>query len=314
MQLEVTIVDCASSDGTAQRLEAAKSEQRCRWPLRVELSDRNLGFAAGMNRAIAALEESSRFVLSLNADARPQPDALARLVSSFERYGRLHRLGAVTPRLVRPSATPAPRQLDACGMRLSISWRHFDRGSDQIDSGQFARPALVFGGTGAATLFLRQALEDVSLRPGEVFDPDFFTYREDAELAFRLQERGWQTLYEPGSVFEHRRGNLPHQRGELTDVLRMHTLKNRYLLRLYHHTPLNFLITLVPSGLREIGIVLHVLLRERQSIDSFRWLMRNRSRLLARRRQLRQRRTAARWQVDRWLLRSEVPVVTDGAQ
>ena len=44
------------------------------------------------------------------------------------------------------------------------------------------------------------------------FDSDFFLYREDAELAWRLRNLGWKCLYVPQAVAYHRRHNLPERR------------------------------------------------------------------------------------------------------
>ena len=109
---------------------------------------------------------------------------------------------------MRPAAPGEPPLLDACGMRLAAAWRHLDRGSGEPDRGQLALPERVFGGTGAASLFRRAALDDVAV-DGEVFDPRFHSFREDAELCFRLRERGWEVVYEPVAVCEHRRKSSP---------------------------------------------------------------------------------------------------------
>jgi hypothetical protein len=60
---------------------------------------------------------------------------------------------------------------------------------------------------------------------GEVFDPRFHTYREDAELAFRLRERGWEVLYEPAAVAEHRRRVLPERRASLPVRANLNSLR-----------------------------------------------------------------------------------------
>src|SRR5262249_6417158 len=159
------------------------------------------------NAAIAGTD--APFVLSLNADARPEPEFVARLLARMVEPG--WRVGAVTGRLLRPPQADGSRRLDACGMRLVQTWRHLDRGSGELDRGQYARAERVFGGTGAATLLRREALFDVAVE-GDVFDPDFFTFREDAELCFRLRERGWEVLYEPAARCEHRRFNVPERR------------------------------------------------------------------------------------------------------
>ncbi|MFL6289479.1 MAG: glycosyltransferase, partial [Thermoanaerobaculia bacterium] len=207
--------------------------------------------------------------------------------------------GAVTGRLVRPDG-----RLDACGMRLTSNWRHLDRGSGEPDRGQFSRPERVFGATGAASLFRREALDDVAVE-GEVFDPRFHSFREDAELCFRLRERGWEVLYEPAAHCEHRRFNLPERRSGMPASVNCHSLKNRYLLRLYHQTAGNLVRTLVPTLARDLGALAYVLLRERSSLAAYSWLWRNRADLLRRRRIIQGRKTV---DVDRWFRVNGIPI------
>jgi GT2 family glycosyltransferase len=265
----------------------------------------NVGFAGGMNEALA--RSTAPWTLTLNADAVPRPDFLGRLLARASAHEAL-RVGAVTGRLVRP-AEPAGdaagepvRRLDACGMTLSPAWRHHDRGSGMADRGQWTRAQRVFGGTGAATLFRREALLDAAV-DGEVFDPRFHSFREDAELCFRLRERRWEVLYEPAAVCEHRRFNVPARRRSMPPEVNRHSLKNRYLLRLYHQTPGNLVWTLPFALARDLQALLWVLLAERSSLPAYGWLWAHRRELLARRRAVRRRRTAGWWEVERWFLR-----------
>jgi GT2 family glycosyltransferase len=236
-------------------------------------------------------------VLTLNADARPTPDFVTRLLERSAQPGL--RVGAVTGRLVRPSREGEPRRLDACGMRLAKAWRHFDRGSGEVDRGQYGQPERVFGATGAASLFRRAALDDAAVE-GEIFDPRFHSFREDAELCFRLRERGWEILYEPAAVAEHRRFNLPERRSAMPALVNYHSLKNRYLLRIYHQTPGNFFRTLVPTLARDLAALGWVLLREQSSLPAYGWLWLNRCPLRDRRRAIQGRRTVPARDVDRW--------------
>lgn len=301
--LEIVVVDCASRDGSA---EAARRHAPAGIPCTVVALQENLGFAGGMNRALARTD--APWALSLNADARPAPDALTRLLARAAAHPEL-KVGAVTGRLVRPpdpqDPDGGPRRLDACGMRLTRTWRHLDRGSGEPDRGQYAAPERVFGATGAASLFFRQALDDAALpgeegEAGEVFDPRFHSFREDAELCFRLRERGWEVLYEPSAVVEHRRFNLPERRSAMPAPVNYHSLKNRYLLRLYHQTAGNFLRTFLPTAWRDLLALGYVLLRERSSLPAYGWLWRHRREALARRRAIQARRRVPARQLDRW--------------
>lgn len=289
--LELVVVDCASSDGSAR---IARELTTPGVDKRVVASEENLGFSGGMNRALE--ETRADWILSLNADTVPAEDFVEQLVRRGEAEART---GAVTGRLLRP-AERGERQIDACGMLLVKSWRHLDRGSGELDRGQWQRAEEVFGATGAASLFRRAALDDVGHEDGEVFDQDFFAYREDAELAFRLQEREWRVIYEPAAICEHRRRVVPERRGQLPARINYHSLKNRYLLRAYHQTPRNFWRTLLPTLLRDLLAAGYVILRERTSLPAYLWLWRNRRRIQARRRWIQGRKSCSQERIDGW--------------
>lgn len=314
----VIVVDCASSDDSPRRVRDLVA-QRPGADLELIASARNLGFAGGMNRAIAQTTETDRWVLALNPDARPAPGALQAMVDAFTRYQPAEgpqpnwRVGSVTARLVRPSRA----LLDACGMRWTRSWRHLDRGSGEPDDGRFAAAEEVFAGTGAGTMYRRDSLLDVAFPAQgaqensgdetEVFARDFHSFREDAELGLRLQRRGWRCVYEPAATFEHRRTNTPERRRSMTAEINRHSLRNRYLLRLWHQSAGNALRT--PSALlRDLGILGFVLLRERESLPAYGWLWRNRRRILERRRELVRRQTAPSSAVDRWFAQHAFPL------
>ena len=308
--LELVIVDCASSDDS---LRVAREAETPGVPKQVVDLKRNLGFAGGMNHAFRLTR--APYVLTLNADAIARPTYVRRLLARIQQAAE--RTAAVTGRLVRPpeSADIAPARLrrdakcrlDACGMVLTRAWRHLDRGSGEVDRGQWAEPCQVFGATGAATLFAQAALSDVAVQ-GEVFDPAFHCFREDAELCFRFQERGWWVIYEPLAIAEHRRRVLPERRRQLPAAINYHSLKNRYLLRAYHQTAGNFWRNFLPATFRDLQALIYVLLIERSSLAAYAWLWRHRKTILDHRRYLQARRSEPPAAVDRWFSHHTLPL------
>ncbi len=317
--LDVVVVDCDSRD---DGVELAETLPLGDLPRTVRALGRNLGFAGGMNAALALTD--AEYVLALNADACPEPEFVQRLVDRARAYPSA---AAVTGRLLRPGRDGSEARLDACGMVLTRTWRHLDRGSGQLDEGQFSQPERVFGATGAATLYRRSALEDVAIpsntageeptedestqdEPGagdEIFDTLFHSYREDAELCFRFQERGWDVLYEPSAVAEHRRRVVPKGRAALPAAINFHSLKNRYLLRAYHQTGGNALRTAIPTVWRDLLAIGWVLLRERSSLPAYGWLWRHRREILRRRQAIQGRKTHAS-RVERWFNQRALPL------
>jgi GT2 family glycosyltransferase len=299
--LELVVVDCASGDGS---LEVARAQRPAGIPLTAVGLTENRGFAGGMNEAIG--RTGADWVLSLNADARPAPDYLDRLLELATAHPEL-RVGAVTGRLVRPPDAAGVRLLDACGMRLTPNWRHLDRGSGEIDRGQLMAPERVFGATGAASLFRCAALLDAAV-DGEVFDPRFHSFREDAELCFRLRERDWEVLYAPAALCEHRRFNLPERRSAMPAFVNYHSLKNRYLLRLYHQTGGNLARTFFPTLARDLLALGYVLTKERTSLPAYTWLWRHRAEIGRRRRAIAARRLLSAAALDRWFRQEGAPL------
>jgi len=296
--LEIVVVDSGSRDQTVARLEAHRGELA----VTIDPVGSNIGYAPAMNRALA--QTDAGWILALNADSRPAPDFLCRLL---ERAAADSRTAAVTGRLLRPAAAGEAPLLDACGMHLTTSWRHHDRGSGETDGGQYSSAERVFGATGAAVLLRRSALDDVAIG-GDIFASEFHSFREDAELAFRLRSRGWEVIYEPAARCEHRRANLPQRRRQMPEHVNRHSLKNRYLLRAYHQSFGNLLATLVPTLARDLGALAYVAARERSSFAAYRWLWRHRRQIRERRREIRARRTVKQSELDRWFTVESQPL------
>lgn len=297
--IELVIADCASTD---ESVAVARRHSPAGIAVRVLELGENLGFAGGMNAAFAATR--APYFLTLNPDATLAPDYLERLVTRVER-SRAARPGAATGRLLRAGDPPV---LDACGMYLFWTWRHLDRGAGRRDRGQHARPARVFGATGAASLWVRAAAGDAAVAPGDLFDSRFHTFREDAELSMRLQERGWSVLYEPAAVAHHRRSALPGRRWSLPALANANSLRNRYLLRADHQSLANLLWTLPATLWRDAAALAWVLAAERSSLAAYAWLWRHRGEILAHRRRVRGRVLRP---IDRWFLRREEPLPED---
>ncbi len=221
---QVVVVDNASSDGSASL--AATFAQRL--PLTVLPVKENLGFSRAANLALRHLE--TPWVLSLNPDCRLLPGFVAELLAAVAAHPQVGSATGLLLRGVGPELA-ATNVVDSAGMVVTASGRHLDRGAGRPLRPKYRRPAWVFGASGACALYRREALASVAYPGGEVFDEAFFAYREDADLAWRLQRRGWWCLFWPKAVAVHRRGLKPEAGRKQNAVVNLHSVKNRFLLR-----------------------------------------------------------------------------------
>jgi GT2 family glycosyltransferase len=163
--------------------------------------------------------------------------------------------------------------------------RHLDRGSQQVDNGRYMNFEYVFGATAAAALYRREMIDDISIH-GEFFDPDFFVYREDADVAWRAQLLGWRCIYTPLARGYHVRKVLPGNRHALPPEINMHSVKNRFLMRIKNMTPDLYRRNWLSITGRDLVVIGACLVREHTSLKAFVYLFRNWRRALAKRREI----------------------------
>lgn len=252
----------------------------------------NLGFCGAHNQGAAIfLQGAFDYLLILNPDLRLERNAVAELIGGIEEHSAV---GAATPLLLRADSNLDPLDppsVDAAGMIFTPDLRHLDRGAGGPVTALLLEKSLVFGGTGACLLLSRACVaaglleaptreRDVDrifpqLAAGrneraQLFDEAFFAYREDADLAWRLQILGWGCVYVPTAIGYHERRVIPERRASLPAELNLHSVRNRYLMQLN-----NLTWPVVPHVLRGLIVrntlvLLAVLFRERTSLPAFR--------------------------------------------
>lgn len=260
VNFDVIVVDNGSSDGTREELKRFAGQ------IRTFYNEQNLGFAAAQNQAIA--QSSADWVLTLNPDALLLPEFLERLLEAGQAdpavgsvCGRLLSIGSD----LRPSREP---RIDSTGIYFTPALRHFDRGWNEPDNGQYGEMEYVFGASGAAALYRREMIEDIS-DGAHFFDPDFFAYREDADVAWRAQLLGWRCLYVPDAKAYHVRSVVASNRHTLPAFVNMHSVKNRFLMRIKNMTGGVYRRFWLSATLRDVVVVGGCVLFELRSLPAF---------------------------------------------
>ncbi len=277
---EIVVIDNASSDGTVDILE--QFEDRCQ----IIYNDENIGFAAAQNQAIRA--SNGDWVLTLNPDVLLLPNFIQALVDAGQFDSRI---GTVCGKLLTILASfdlPDTPLVDSTGIYFTPMLRHLDRGSQEVDNGHYLNHEYVFGATAAAALYRRQMIDDIAIGE-EFFDPDFFVYREDADVAWRAQLMGWKCIYTPHARGYHVRKVLPGNRRALPSVINMHSVKNRFLMRLKNMTGDLYKRNWLSITARDMVVVGCCLLREQTSLKAFWYVTRNWKRVMAKRREIMRR-------------------------
>jgi GT2 family glycosyltransferase len=196
---EVIVVDNASTDGSADMVEA-------RFPhVKLIRSEENLGFAKANNLAIQA--SRGRYVSLVNPDVKVLPGCLDALADFLDQNPKV---GNVGPRVLNSDMT-----LQSSCRRFPTLWNNFCMAAGLATALKNSR--LV---TGEHTLFFphdrtldvdvlvgcfwmlrRDALKDIGS-----LDESFFMYGEDVDWCRRCWKADWKVVFFPGAEAIHHRG------------------------------------------------------------------------------------------------------------
>lgn len=193
---EVIVVDNGSTDGTADWLA------ECYPRVRVVEEPRS-GFCHAANAGIDAAR--GRFVQLLNNDTEVTHGWIEAGLAPFSDP----KVGAVSPLVLVRSD---PDRVDSAGDSFNLAGWPTKRGHGQPARRWLARPVEeVFAASGSSAFFRAEALRKVG-----GLDPDYVSYYEDVDLAFRLRWAGYHCMFTPrcrvlheiSATYDHRRPAL----------------------------------------------------------------------------------------------------------
>jgi len=171
---------------------------------------KNLGFSRAYNLMIKkASRYSAKFFLALNPDIIMEDDAIEVLINAFDDKN----LSALSPKLMRWDFKNNIKTniIDTCGIQLLPGLRFVDVGQGKTDNKEFYENKII-GPSGAAAMYRfsdLERMEDLDNyymgEGGEYFDELMFMYKEDCDLAYRMNLLGLKAECVPNSVMYHDR-------------------------------------------------------------------------------------------------------------
>ncbi|MFH0857475.1 MAG: glycosyltransferase family 2 protein [Candidatus Magasanikbacteria bacterium] len=218
---KLCILDNASDDNTVEKIK--KELENASFPYTLLEEKDNKGFAGGHN--VLYKKHESEYVLFLNQDMYLEPDCLEKMVKYLENNNAV---AGVSPRLMRWDFLNKQftHDVDALGLKVFRNRRVVEQYTKQnweeIKMNFKENTLEVFGLSGAFPMFRRSALQDIEFEDGTIFDENYHSYKEDVDVAFRLQSRGHRSVILLDAVAYHdRTGAGPKELGTRS------TLKNK---------------------------------------------------------------------------------------
>ena len=241
----------------------------------------NTGFAPAHNEAIRLTQGD--YILLLNQDVILDKHFLKRAVSFLDNNPKV---AALQPRLERYDfkANRALGVIDTTGLVIFKNRRIVNRGQGQPVGEIKFREGEIFGADGAAPVYRRAALEAVKLakldqpREFEYLDEDFFAYKEDVDLAWRLRLAGFKAVYVPQVKGFHGRGSgdaastdpleIIKERREIGQFSKTLSWRNQRLMQIKNEQWPNLLRHLPWLLTKELAAWLYVLVFEPATVGA----------------------------------------------
>lgn len=288
----VYVWDNASKDHTVEAL----SKYRGHIDIEIIESDVNMYFAEGHNQLF--VKTKSDFILVLNQDAYLEPTCIETLVGTLEEDPSR---GVVAPRVMQFDK----RTIDSLGLRVCRNRRIVElyQGEQWEDVQTHISPDVmpVFGVSAAVALYRRAALEHVAFAQDEFFDRLYTMYKEDVDLAYRLQSAGWNAAVVPDAVAYHDRstsgsnkmGDIAASKNKIkqSDVARYHSYKNHIITLLKNLYWQNYLQDALWLEWYESKKFVWMLLFDRKTAAGLREIWDMRKEILKKRKLIRAKRT-----------------------
>jgi len=162
--------------------------------------ERNYGYAQANN--VGFEQAKGDYIALINNDAVLDKNWLDKAIDVFQKNENKN-IGSVATKIINYHRR---NLIDTAGVEYFGFGAGWDYKNLPVDSPEVNQRKEVFGACATAALYRKEIIDEIGL-----FDPRYFIYFEDTELAFRLRLFGYGCLYEPAAICYHYGGVKKHK-------------------------------------------------------------------------------------------------------
>ena len=205
----------------------------------------NLWHSGGHNALIRKM--TGEYYICASNDMLYPPDMVTNFVKELEKK-EYQPYGSATCKLMswdfvlRSQEYPEIDKtniIDSCGIGIKKSHFFYDIGQGEDDDRQYDHKKYIFGASGALAVYRKEALENVAfdahsselkaLSFKEYFD-ELLHYKNDVDLAYRLQWAGWPCLFLPEiKVYHDRQAKNQESGNPVSRILKARKSKDKWV-------------------------------------------------------------------------------------
>jgi GT2 family glycosyltransferase len=196
---KITILDNAENDEIRKFIEQKYPEIDY-----IRHTDGNLGFGRGHNY-LALKTEPSDYYFCLNSDILLEPEGFNACIKHLDSHpdccmvsAKLHYWDF--------AKNVKTNIIDTLGIVANQAHHFWDRGQGKEDKGQYDYSINnVFGISGAAFIIRRSCIPSLLGSSNQIFDENYFMYKEDIDLSYRMRWLGMDMQLLPNILGYHDR-------------------------------------------------------------------------------------------------------------
>jgi len=242
-EFEIILIDNNSHDESLKIFETIIPKN---FTYRILLNDKNHGFAKSVNQGIT--KAKYEWVVLLNNDLTMEPTWFQLISENIKKNKN--------PKVVTffgTVLTKDGKKFESQGLEFFYSGKAKNISNGKKFLSKETIPKLVWGASAAFIVYNKKILTKIGS-----FDEDFFAYEEDVDVALRLHNLGYKTLYIPQAISYHLGGGTSNKMGIFRYKM---DAKNWYYVIIKNFSTLEIIKNL-PKIIRERSINFLVLIRQ----------------------------------------------------